>query len=240
MRGIALLWCVACAPLAVPRSELSGESSLHLVADVDPPYELSATVVVVDGEVIARSPGRSMLRLSAGPHELAIAASLTRPCDLAAEQSQRTRVRAIKTLEVGAHPVEIEAHVSAGAVTAPELEVLIDGARVTTAVAEPGCCQLELVEPARTPPPDGCRAPPDAGVLVTGEVQHPRELQWQHGMTAYDAIVGAGGATRLANLRYTTVQRRCGEVIEVPWYSSVTSLLLQPGDDVIVRMTPDP
>ncbi|MBL8955831.1 MAG: hypothetical protein JNK82_33970 [Myxococcaceae bacterium] len=59
-------------------------------------------------------------------------------------------------------------------------------------------------------------------------------------MTAYDAITLAGGATRLANLRYTQVQRHCGEVIDVPWYGSITNLELQPGDDVVVRMTPEP
>ena len=80
-------------------------------------------------------------------------------------------------------------------------------------------------------------------VLVMGEVRHPREVKWRPGLTAYDAITGAGGATTLANLRYTLVRRPCGDrlaVIELPWYASVTALELMPGDDVIVRITPDP
>jgi len=145
----------------------------------------------------------------------------------------------VKPFTAGGRPAVIDARIIAGAVTAPELEVTIDGELVKTAVAEPGCCQLELVEP---PPstPAGCQAPPGAGVLVTGEVRHPGELEWREGLTAWDAIVLAGGATRLANLRYTTVRRRCGDLVEVPWYASVTSLVLQPGDDVVVRITPDP
>jgi len=75
------LACVAlaCAPVAIPAPDLSGDGAIALHADVSPPYELVSAVVLVDGEVVARSPGRITLALAPGEHELAIAAKLKPP-----------------------------------------------------------------------------------------------------------------------------------------------------------------
>jgi hypothetical protein len=239
-RLIALMCCalvsVACVPRASP--PVHSGCALRVEADVSRPYRLLSTVLLVDGEVVARSPGQVRLDLRPGPHELAVAARLSRPCELAADHVELTHVRAATT--VMRSPAAIEVRVVAGPLTAASLEASADGAPFAANLVEPGCCSIELVEAPEALPSSACRVPPDAGVLVIGEVQHPRELEWRRGMTAYDAISAAGGATRLANLRYTQVHRRCGAVLEVPWYAPASSLELQPGDDVVVRMTPDP
>ena len=243
MRAVAVIILCACAHV-VP--EAPSASTLRVTTEVADPYAVGSLVVLVDGDVVARSPGVLALRLAPGRHEIALAANVTRPCELGNERRELTRVRAAEQLEVNGGAVQIEAAILADAVNGAELEASVNGKPFSAIVAERGCCSVpvaEVPEPPRAESARSCRGADGMDVLVMGEVRHPREVKWRKGLTAYDAIGLAGGATALANLRYTVVRRPCGDrlaVLELPWYASVSTLELMPGDDVIVRMTPDP
>lgn len=238
-----MLVLCACAHVV---SEPVSASTLRVSAEVGAPYALGSVVVLVDGEVVARSLGVLALRLAPGRHEVALAANLTRPCELGNERRELTRVRGAEEIEVSGGAVQIEAEIQADAVNGAELEASVNGRPFTALVAERGCCSLPVAALPELPPAEsarGCRGAKGMDVLVMGEVRHPREVRWRQGLTASEAIGLAGGATALANLRYTVVRRPCGDrlaVLELPWYASVSTLELMPGDDVIVRMTPDP
>ena len=84
----------------------------------------------------------------------------------------------------------------------------------------------------------------DKRITVVGAVKTPNTLQYREGLTALDAVLGAGGFTEFASLNNVIVVRREGDqvsTIEVR-LKDVTkdgdiskNVLLRPGDHIIVK-----